>query len=116
MNALAVSALAWRGCAAAGGLLLGLSGAQAGDHVLRFAQSNPCAIYGSGYVAVHGAGGCARIGGRVRLRQDSSARAVAGPPDGLMGFAAEIDTFDGPSAAHLRLPGERRDPTLPRTR
>lgn len=116
MTALSVSTFAWRGFAAAGGLLFGLSGAQAGDETLRFAQANPCAIYGSGYVSVHGAGDCARIGGRVRLRQDSSARAVARPPTGILGFAPDADSFDGPSRAHLRLHGDRRDPALPRTR
>lgn len=115
----AVFALAWRGLAAAGGLVLGLTGAQAGGQTQRVAQANPCAIYGSGYVSVHGAGECARIGGRVRLQTDSSARAVAGPSDvasGVLGFSPEADPFDGPSRAHLRLPGERRDPALPRTR
>lgn len=82
-------------------------------------RDNPCAIYGSGYVAVQGTDGCARIGGRVRLG--------SGAPGGHGGdgFAAPLAAAglppgrvaDGARRVHLRLqqkPGNAFD--APRTR
>jgi hypothetical protein len=87
----------------------------------RAGQNNPCAIFGSGYVAEK-SGGCARIGGRVRVERNIYVRQrteivpppLAQPPMGLPGGLPGMSGFtsfgaengDGPSRAHLRLPGE----------
>jgi hypothetical protein len=70
-------------------------------------QQNPCAIYGSGYVAVVGSGGCARIGERVRLGGSAT-------PSG--GYSAAGDRFDGAGRAHLRVPAFNSRHDTPRTR
>lgn len=80
-------------------------------------RNNPCAIFGSGYVAEK-SGGCARIGGRVRVERNVYVRqrteiappALVQPPMGLPG-ASGFTSFggepgDGPSRAHLRVPGD----------
>jgi len=102
---------AWRLVAATGTVcLLFVPDAWAADNGAP--RNNPCAIFGSGYVAEK-SGGCARIGGRVRVERNVYVRQrteIAQPPMGLpgmggfTGFSAE--TGDGPSRAHLRLPGD----------
>lgn len=84
------------------------------------AQSNPCAIYGSGYVTVLGGQGCERIGERVRVEDEAAARqnVVHGLPSEALGYAPHQPA--GPAPAHLRSPtaaqwpGERQN--HPRTR
>lgn len=84
------------------------------------AQANPCAIYGSGYVAVLGGQGCERIGERVRVEGDSAARrtVVHGLPNEALGYAPHQPA--GPAPVRLRSPtaaqwpGERQN--QPRTR
>ena len=84
------------------------------------AQANPCAIYGSGYVAVLGGQGCERIGERVRVEGDSAASraSVYGLPNNALGYAPHQPA--GPTPAHMRFttagswPGERQN--HPRTR
>lgn len=103
--------LPWRGFAAGGLALaaaLGLSPAQA--------QSNPCAIYGSGFVSVHGGDTCVRIGGRVRL--DAGVSASPSPQESGPGlnFAPAPTPFEGPARAHLRLQGGGSQSGMPRTR
>jgi hypothetical protein len=83
----------------------------------RAGQNNPCAIFGSGYVAEK-SGGCARIGGRVRVERNVYVRQrteIAQPPlaqpqmglPGMSGFSSfGAENSDGPSRAHLRLPGD----------
>jgi hypothetical protein len=67
------------------------------------AQSNPCAIYGAGFVPVHGGGSCVRIGGRVRVDvlRDAPHDALQ---SGALNFAAPAPSpLDGPDRTHLRL-------------
>ncbi|MDP2356342.1 MAG: porin [Beijerinckiaceae bacterium] len=113
MSASAVTSNVWRGftslgLAAGGTLFLAASGASA--------QSNPCAIYGSGFVSLNGTDTCVRIGGRVRVdgvivpSQDifgsnGSLNLAPGAPNGV----------DGPDRAHLRLQGGSSG-GMPRTR
>jgi len=63
---------------------------------------NPCAIYGSGYVAVVGGGGCELIGGRVRVEIHSPASPAANRPlpNTALGYAAQQPA--GSLPAHMR--------------
>jgi hypothetical protein len=72
------------------------------------ADANPCAIYGSGFVAVTGGEGCARIGERVRVEGGPGPRAVSAPPAGALGYAPRATGSIAPSSAgsaHVRAPG-----------
>ena len=103
----------WRLRVATGTIyVLLIPGALAADVAApRASQNNPCAIFGSGYVVEKG-GGCARIGGRVRVERNVNIRqrtefvqpqGEAPMKDGFVGFGQA--NGDGPSRAHLRLPG-----------
>lgn len=91
-------------------LLLTTPGFGADSHAVRVAQTNRCAIYGSGFVTSTD-GGCARIGGRVRVTRRQDARLPVAPSPAPIGtpvangFHFSSDR-DGPSRAHLRLPNE----------
>ncbi len=96
------------GLAAGGTLLLAATGA--------LAQSNPCAVYGSGFVALNGTDTCVRIGGRVRVD------GVVVPPQDVFGSSGSFNFapgpqngLDGPDRAHLRLQGGSSN-GMPRTR
>lgn len=67
-------------------------------------QSNECAIYGSGYVAIQGTGSCVRIGGRVRVEGGAAFGGRSNNAGGALGFAGD-GMRDGPSRAHMRLEG-----------
>ncbi|HEV2570688.1 hypothetical protein [Methylocella sp. CPCC 101449] len=92
-------------------LLLTTPGFAADTQVTRLAQANRCAIYGSGFVSTTD-GGCARIGGRVRVQRRVDQRPPMGPPPAPLGrqmtngFYMSGEDRDGPSRAHLRLPNE----------
>jgi hypothetical protein len=115
---------AWRLMAATGTMcLLFIPEVWAAENgTQRAGQNNPCAIFGSGYVAEK-SGGCARIGGRVRVERNVYVRQrteiapplveqpMGQPPMGLPGMGGFPPGFgpesgDGPNRAHLRLPGE----------
>ena len=66
--------------------------------------ANPCAIYGSGYVAIVGGGGCELIGGRVRVESHAPARPASHGilPNNALGYAAQQPA--GPSPANRRAP------------
>lgn len=103
----------WRGLASIGlaagsALLATTSGA--------FAQSNPCAVYGSGFVALNGTDTCVRIGGRVRVDGVVVAPQEVFGSGGSYNFApGPQNGLDGPDRAHLRLQGGASN-TMPRTR
>lgn len=116
MSAGAVTSNVWRGFAsvglAAGGALL-MAGVAAGGAV---AQSNPCAIYGAGFVPVNGTDTCVRIGGRVRVDGAVSPSQDTHGTSGVTNFAPGAPTgLDGPDRAHLRLQGGVSG-GMPRTR
>lgn len=96
---------------AAGGLLvtaaLAATGAQA--QTSSQTQANPCAIYGTGFVPVHGGDACVRIGGRVRVD------GAIVPSQNVYGAAGRASPLDGPDRAHLRLQGGGQT-GMPRTR
>lgn len=85
-------------------------------------RGNPCAIYGSDFVAVQGSGSCVRIGGRVRLEMSTGKVGNAYAPSPLTGAPAAMAPFgnaqtgnplgagDGLNRAHMRIgaPGQRR--------
>ncbi|MDH7796687.1 MULTISPECIES: hypothetical protein [unclassified Beijerinckia] len=97
-------------------------GFAADTHAVRLAQANRCAIYGSGFVATTD-GGCARIGGRVRVQRRVDQRTpIAAPPAPMAapmgmpmtnGFQFSGGQRDGPSRAHLRLPSETNNVFAP---
>lgn len=96
------------GLVAGGAFLLAASGA--------IAQSNSCAVYGSGFVALNGTDTCVRIGGRVR------ADAVIVPSQNVFGSSGSLNSapgalngLDGPDRAHMRLQGGGSN-GMPRTR
>lgn len=70
------------------------------------AQSNPCAIYGDGFVPLHGGGTCVRIGGRVRVDGATApARDTFGPGESL-NFAPQASPgIESGDRGHLRAPG-----------
>ena len=116
MNVASVRAATLRGMAATG-LLWSAAAADdgSGDGRLRLAQANPCAIYGSGYVIVHGGGECAQIRGRLRVEQNESQNAIPYAPE--PGYApAGVSPGDEAGRAHLRLPNAATRPDAPRTR
>lgn len=111
MSASAVFSIARQGLASCGipasGLLLAATLAASGAQ----AQSNPCAIYGAGFVPVYGGDACVRIGGRVRVD------AAIAPSQNVYGhdFRPNAAPLDGPDRAHLRLQGGTQT-GMPRTR
>ncbi len=113
MSASAVTSNVWRGVtslglAAGGSLLLAASGA--------FAQSNPCAIYGSGFVSLNGTDTCVRIGGRVRVDTVIVPSQDIFGSSGSRNFAPGAQNgLDGPDRAHFRLQGGASG-GMPRTR
>jgi hypothetical protein len=115
MSAGAVTSNVWRGFAsvglAAGGALV-MAGITAGSAV---AQSNPCAIYGAGFVPVAGTDTCVRIGGRVRVDGAVSPSQDTYGSSGVTNFAPAPTGLDGPDRAHLRLQGGASS-GMPRTR
>ena len=116
MNLASVCAATLRGIAATG-LLWSAAAADEGssDGRLRLAQANPCAIYGSGYVTVHGGGECAQIRGRLRVGQTDGQDAIPYAPE--PGYApAGVSPRDEAGRAHLRLPTAAVPPDAPRTR
>lgn len=87
------------------GAFIGFAALAGGASAQTRAQSNECAIYGSGYVAIQGTGSCVRIGGRVRVEGGAvfgGSRSNIG--GGALGFAGE-KMRDGPSRARMRLEG-----------
>ena len=72
--------------------------------------ANPCAVYGSGFVAVQGTGSCVRIGGRVRLELNMGSVGHAYAPGGpntspaAAPFGAQTG---GINRAQVRLDGGR---------
>jgi hypothetical protein len=69
---------------------------------------NPCAIYGSDFVAVQGSGSCVRIGGRVRLEMGSGQIGNAYAPTPFSApspFPPQQQSTDGLNRAHMRLGG-----------
>ena len=113
MSATDIGAFAWRGIAtcgmAAGSVFLMSAVFAPGAR----AQSNPCAIYGAGFVPVYGGGSCVRIGGRVRVDgvRDQN---VENLDSGVLNFAAP-SPLDGPDRTHLRLYVGPQN-SMPRTR
>lgn len=113
MSASARTSHHWRGLttlglAAGGALILAASGASA--------QSNRCAIYGSGFVSLNGTDTCVRIGGRVRV--DGAivpSQDVFGSSGNLNAAPGALNGLDGPDRAHLRLQGGAQG-GMPRTR
>jgi hypothetical protein len=105
---------AWRGFAAGGvvlaGAALGATGAQAQ------AQSNKCAIYGSGFVALQGADTCVRIGGRVRVDAAIGTRSNIYAPIPDFEFAPVAPgAVNSAEREHVRVPGGSQN-GMPRTR
>jgi hypothetical protein len=116
MSAGAVTTNVWRGFAsvglAAGGALI-MAGMAAGSAA---AQSNPCAIYGAGFVPLNGSDTCVRIGGRVRVDGAVSPSQDTYTSSGTLNFAPPSPNgLDGPDRAHLRLQGGSGG-GMPRTR
>ena len=113
------SALCSALCSALSCALILLTPAEGGAQQV-LADANPCAIYGSGYVAVTGGGGCARIGERVRVEGGPGPRAVSAAPAGALGYAPAATGSIPPSpagTAHVRAPGPARAGVdWPRTR
>ncbi len=74
--------------------------------------ANPCAVYGTDFVAAQGTGSCVRIGGRVRLELNSGSvghayapmSALPASPSGPI-QALGADRGDGFGRAHMRLGG-----------
>jgi hypothetical protein len=98
------------GFALSGALLLLAPAGASAQQV--FADANPCAIFGSGYVAVTGGEGCARIGERVRVDGGPGPRAVSASPAGALGYAPRATGSISPlpagpaqTPAHVRAPG-----------
>lgn len=80
------------------------------------AQSNRCAIYGSGFVPLNGTDTCVRIGGRVRVDGAVVPSQNTYGTSGTMNFAPTPPAgLDGPDRAHLRLQGGISG-GMPRTR
>jgi hypothetical protein len=113
MSASARTSNNWRsltslGLAAGGALFMAASSASA--------QSNRCAIYGSGFVSLNGTDTCVRIGGRVRVdgvivpSQD-----VFGSRSNSNSAPGALNGLDGPDRAHMRLQGGSSG-GMPRTR
>lgn len=116
MNMASVCSATLRGVAATG-LLWSAAAADegAGDGRVRLVQANPCAIYGSGYVVVHGGSECAQIRGRLRVEQSGGQTAIPYAPE--PGFApAGASPGDEAGRAHLRVPTTASRPDAPRTR
>ena len=116
MNVASICTATLRGLAATG-LLWSAAAADdgPGDGRLRLAQANPCAIYGSGYVTVHGGSECAQIRGRLRVEQNESQTPLPYAPE--PGYApAGVSPGDEAGRAHLRLPAAATRPDAPRTR
>lgn len=115
MTASAVSFLVWRGVACCG-VAVGAVTAQAAWSSAFAQASNPCAIYGAGFVPLAGGDTCVRIGGRVRVDgafvppQD-----VMGPGGSLNYAPGAASPMDGADRAHLRLQGGPQS-GMPRTR
>ena len=113
MNVIAVTSTAWRGFASAGlaaggALFLASVGGAA-------AQSNPCAIYGAGFVPVSGSDTCVRIGGRVRVDGAVVPSQNTYGTSGALNFAPGGAGLEGPDRAYLRLQGGAAG-GMPRTR
>lgn len=108
MSHSAVASLAWRGLAATGVLF----GATVG---MAQAQSNRCAIYGSGFVEVHGGDTCVRIGGRVRVDVGIVGTGNIVAPAPRLEYAPTAPALNGLEREHLRLPGGAQS-GMPRTR
>lgn len=73
-------------------------------------RGNPCAVYGSDFVAVQGMGSCVRIGGRVRLEMSTGNVGNSYAPSPSVGNPAALAPFnnnqaDGLNRAHMRLGG-----------
>jgi hypothetical protein len=77
------------------------------------AQSNRCAIFGSGFVEVHGADSCVRIGGRVRVDAGIVGRGDIFGPSPNVQYAP--GALNGPEREQLRVPGGSQN-GMPRTR
>ena len=111
MTSSAVTSLAWSGLAVTGVLF---GAALVAPGALAQAQSNRCAIYGSGFVEVHGGDSCVRIGGRVRV---DAGIVGAG---GIFAPAPKYDFTPGApnglDREHVRVPGSAPQNGMPRTR
>ena len=89
-------------CGLAAGGLLAATALSAGAK----AQSNPCAIYGDGFVPLHGGGACVRIGGRVRVDGAlAPARDIYGPGQSLNYAPQGAAGAESQDRGHLRAPG-----------
>lgn len=80
------------------------------------APGNPCAIYGVGYVAVHGAGECAQIRDRIRVETVAPPLPSSFTPPAGVAAQDRLDSAEGPARAHLRLNGPGGLDETPRTR
>ncbi|MBX9757424.1 MAG: porin [Beijerinckiaceae bacterium] len=102
---------AWR-LAAGGVVLAGAAFGVSNAH----AQSNKCAIYGSGYVAMQGSDTCVRIGGRVRVDAGIVQRGNIYAPTPDFEFAPVAPgAVNSVEREHLRVPGGSQN-GMPRTR
>lgn len=103
---------AFRGLAAGGVVLAGAAiGATTAS-----AQSNKCAIYGSGFVAMQGTDTCVRIGGRVRVDAGIVQRGDIFAPTPDFEFApVGAGAAKSANREHLRVPGPSQN-GMPRTR